>query len=365
MTRLVETAAWRALADHHRAQSSAGGLKLRELFATDPRRFERLALRLDDTLLVDLSKNLVTHETVRLLVELARERDVEGWRARMFGGERINTTEDRAVLHTALRNRSDRPVLLAAAGGDPAYDVMPGVRDVLARMRAFIDEQLDGITDVVNLGIGGSDLGPAMVTEALRPYWRPGITSHYVSNVDGAHIAQTLMRLSPDTTLFVVASKSFSTIETLTNARTARSWVREHLGERGVRERFVAVSQNRAAVAAFGADPERTFDMWDWVGGRLSLWSAIGLPIACAVGMDRFEELLEGACAMDEHFRTRPLEANIPVLLALLGVWYGGFEGAPTHAILPYDQSLHRLPAWLQQLDMESNGKRVDREGGG
>jgi glucose-6-phosphate isomerase len=359
----TETAAWRALAAH---RDEVRGLELRALFAEDPERAARMRLVLDD-LYVDYSKNRVVDRTLALLIQLAEERDVAGWTARMFAGEPINVTEERAVLHVALRNRADRPM---HAGG---ADVMPLVRAVLAKMRAFTERLESGahrgftgetITDVVNIGIGGSDLGPLMVCEALRPYWRDGMRAHFVSNVDGAHLAETIKHLDPARTLFIVASKTFTTQETLTNARSARAWLVDRLGsEDAVRAHFVAVSTNHAAVAEFGIDPDNVFEFWDWVGGRYSLWSAIGLPIACAVGMDRFEELLEGAHRMDEHFRTAALAENIPVVLALLGVWYANFLGACSFALLPYDQRLHRMAAWLQQGDMESNGKRTRRDG--
>ena len=331
-----------------------------------PTAFARFSLRLDD-LLLDYSKNRITDETLRLLLDLARQADVAGWRDRMFAGDRINTTEQRAVLHTALRNRSNRPVAV------DGKDVMPAVNAVLAQMRDFSGRVRDGawrghagqtITDVVNLGIGGSDLGPLMVCEALRPYQRSDLRPHFVSNVDGAHLVHTLEGLDPGRTLFVVASKTFTTQETMTNAASARAWLVERLGdERAVGRHFVAVSTNAQAVAAFGIDPANMFVFWDWVGGRYSLWSAIGLPIALAVGFERFEELLAGGHAMDEHFRSAPLERNLPVILALLGVWYRNFLGAESHAVLPYDQHLHRLPAYLQQADMESNGKSVQRDG--
>ncbi len=363
MSSPTESAAWEALEAHHAETES---LHLRELFAEDPERAARMRLTLDD-LWVDLSKNRVTDRTLELLVQLAEDRDVPGWIARMFAGDRINVTEDRAVLHVALRNRSDRPVRL------DGEDVMPGVRAVLAKMRRFTDALGDGthrgftgerITDVVNIGIGGSDLGPLMVCEALRPYWREGLRAHFVSNVDGAHLAETVKHLDPARTLFIVASKTFTTMETLTNARSARAWLVERLGdEAAVAKHFVAVSTNHAAVKEFGIDPENVFEFWDWVGGRYSLWSAIGLPIACVVGMDRFEELLAGAHRMEEHFRAAPLRQNVPAMLALIGVWYASFYDACSFAVLPYDQSLHRLPAWLQQGDMESNGKRTRRDG--
>ena len=340
---------------------------MRELFARDPGRFDRMSVEACG-LFVDYSKHRTTDETLALLLGLARQAGVETWRDRMFAGDKLNGTEGRAVLHTALRNRSGRPILV------DGQDVMPAIHGVLAKMRAFTERLHGGawtghtgkrITDIVNIGIGGSDLGPVMVTEALRPYWRPGLDVHFVSNVDGTHIAETLRRVDPERTLFIIASKTFTTQETLTNARTARAWLLEKLGAgtEAVAKHFVALSTNAKEVTAFGIDPANMFEFWDWVGGRYSLWSAIGLSIACVIGMDSFEELLAGAHAMDEHFRTAPLEANLPVILAMLGVWYANFFGAETHAILPYDQYLHRFAAYFQQGDMESNGKRVDREG--
>ena len=363
MSALTGSAVWQALGRHAGAMTP---VHLRDLFADDPERFARFSLRLDD-LLLDYSKNRITDETLRLLLDLARQADVAGWRDRMFAGERINTTEQRAVLHTALRNRSNRPVVL------DGQDVMPAVNAVLAQMRDFSERVRSGawrghtgqtITDVVNLGIGGSDLGPLMVCEALKPYQRSDLRPHFVSNVDGAHLVHTLEGLDAARTLFVVASKTFTTQETMTNAASARAWLVERLGDEGaVGRHFVAISTNAQAVAAFGIDPANMFVFWDWVGGRYSLWSAIGLPIALAVGFARFEELLAGGHAMDEHFRRAPLERNLPVILALLGVWYRNFLGAESHAVLPYDQHLHRLPAYLQQADMESNGKSVRRDG--
>ena len=363
MSRLTTSPAWTALLAHRRRMDR---VHIRDLFAQDPDRAQRFSLELDD-LLFDFSKHRITDETLSLLLALAEQAEVPRWFARMFDGERINLTEGRAVLHSALRNRSDEPVLVNGV------DVMPGVRDVLARMRRFVDSLHSGawrghtgetITDVVNIGIGGSDLGPVMVTEALRPYWRDGMTVHFVSNVDGTHIAETLKRLDPERTLFLVASKTFTTTETLTNAHTARAWLTTALGdEAAIARHFVALSSNREAVTAFGIDPENMFGFWDWVGGRYSLWSAIGLSIAAVIGMDAFEELLAGACDIDQHVREAPLAANIPVLMALLGVWYANFWGAESHAILPYDQYLHRFAAYFQQVDMESSGKRVDRDG--
>jgi glucose-6-phosphate isomerase len=359
---MPQTKAWLALKAH---AGLMGDVHMRSLFAQDRRRFDRFSLRLDD-LLLDYSKHRVTEETMRLLFALAREAEVEQWRDRMFAGEKINGTEDRAVLHVALRNRSNQPILV------DGQDVMPEVNAVLARMRDFTTRLRSGewkghggkrITDVVNIGIGGSDLGPVMACEALRPYWQEGLSAHFVSNVDGTHLVETVKRLDPATTLFIVASKTFTTQETLMNARSAREWLVSRLGEAAVPSHFVAVSTNAQEVARFGIDTRNMFGFWDWVGGRYSLWSAIGLPIACMIGMDRFEELLLGAHVMDQHFRNTPLEKNIPVVLAMLGIWYSNFFGAETHAILPYDQYLHRFPAYFQQGDMESNGKRVDRNG--
>lgn len=362
MASLTQTPEWQALAAHQRTMAA---VPMRELFAADPGRFAKFSLRLGD-LLLDYSKNRITEETMALLLALAGAADVEGWRRRLFGGERINFTENRAVLHVALRTPANRKVMVDGA------DVMPQVAAVRAQMRAFTEAVRGGawkgasgqpITDVVNIGIGGSDLGPAMATEALTPYHPAHMRFHFVSNVDGTHIAETLKRLNPATTLFIVASKTFTTQETLTNAQTARDWLVGPLGEDAVAKHFVALSTNAKAVAAFGIDTANMFEFWDWVGGRYSLWSAIGLPIALAIGMDGFEEMLAGGRAMDEHFRTAPLAANLPVVLGLLGVWYANFFGAETHAVLPYDQYLRRFPAYLQQLDMESNGKHVNRDG--
>ena len=363
MSALTSSAAWRALERH---AAAIAGVHLRELFAADPGRFESFSLRQGD-LLLDYSKNRITTETLSLLLDPARAADFEGWRARMFRGEKINITEQRAVLHVALRNRSNRPIMV------DGQDVMPAVNEVLGRMRAFCERVRSGawrghtgqtITDLVNIGIGGSDLGPLMVCEALKPYQRQDLRPHFVSNVDGAHLVHTLEGLDPARTLFIVASKTFTTQETMTNAASARTWLQEKLGPNAeVARHFVAVSTNAKAVAAFGIDTANMFEFWDWVGGRYSLWSAIGLPIALAVGFERFEELLAGGHAMHEHFRTAPLERNLPVILGLLGVWYRNFLGACSHAVLPYDQHLHRLPAYLQQADMESNGKSTDRDG--
>ncbi len=353
---------WQALKEERKAWKA---LHLRNLFARDKKRAERFSLQMDD-LLLDYSKNLIRPQTMKLLLKLAREAGVETLRDAMFAGEKINLTEGRAVLHTALRNRSERPVLV------DGHDVMPDVREVLARMRTFADKVRTGkwkgytgkaITDVVNIGIGGSDLGPAMVCLALKPYGG-NIRAHFVSNVDPSHLVDTLEDLDPATTLFIVASKTFITQETLLNAGAARAWLMDAAkDEKAVARHFVAVSTNEVAVREFGIDPANMFGFWDWVGGRYSLWSAIGLPIALYIGMDEFEELLAGAHDMDEHFRTAPLDANMPVLLALLGLWYNNFWDADSYAVLPYEQRLSRFTAYLQQCDMESNGKSVTREG--
>ncbi|MGC4113211.1 MAG: glucose-6-phosphate isomerase [Myxococcales bacterium] len=362
MSALTTSPAWQALVRHHQAVRD---VQLRTLFDQDAKRFDRFTLRFEDWL-VDLSKNRITDETVKLLVVLADQAKLKDAIEAMFTGQKINQTEGRAVLHTALRNRKNRPVLV------DGKDVMPDVNAVLGKMRVFTEKVRSGawkgatgkpITDIVNIGIGGSDLGPLMVCEALKHYARLDLRAHFVSNVDGTHIAETMKRLDPATTLFIVASKTFTTQETITNARSARAWVVEKLGEAAIPKHFVAVSTNAKEVAKFGIDTENMFGFWDWVGGRYSLWSAIGLPIACYVGMDRFEELLDGAFAMDEHFRSTPFEKNVPVMLALLGVWYSNFFGAETHAVLPYDQYLHRFAAYLQQGDMESNGKGTDKQG--
>ncbi|WP_269581042.1 glucose-6-phosphate isomerase [Roseibium sp. Sym1] len=337
---------------------------LRTLFAADPDRFTTFSASFDD-LLLDYSKSKIDGKAFDLLLDLARTADVEGRRAAMFAGEKINATENRAVLHTALRNRSDRPVMV------DGKDVMPDVRAVLDAMADFSEavrsgeltsSSGDAFSDVVNIGIGGSDLGPVMTTLALSPY-HDGPELHYVSNVDGAHIADTLEKLDPATTLIIVASKTFTTIETMTNAQTARKWIADALGEDAVGDHFAAVSTALDKVAAFGIDEARVFGFWDWVGGRYSVWSAIGLPLMIAIGPDAFSDFLEGAHAMDSHFADAPLEKNLPVLMALIGVWNRDCLGLASRAVLPYDQRLSRLPAYLQQLDMESNGKRVRIDG--
>jgi glucose-6-phosphate isomerase len=364
MTSLTGTSDWQPLADHF---ARLKDIPMREMFAADPGRFERFSIDLGG-LLLDYSKNRITEETMALLVERARAADLEGWREAMVTGVPINRTEGRAVLHTALRNRD--PDAVVEVDG---RNVLPDVRAVLDQMRTFSDAVRSRawtghtgkrITDVVNIGIGGSDLGPVMVSEALKPWHHPEIRLHFVSNVDGSHIAEALKAVDPETVLFVVASKTFTTQETLTNAHTARRWLLDHgAPESAIARHFVALSTNAAEVEKFGIDPANMFVFWDWVGGRYSVWSAIGLPVAIAIGMDAFEDFLAGGHAMDRHFRRAPLERNMPVVLALLGLWYNNFFGAQSHAVLPYDQYLHRFPAYLQQLDMESNGKSVDRDG--
>ena len=363
MSQLTESPAWKALQEHH---AKIEPLQMRDLFAQDTNRFSKFSLRYDDILL-DVSKNRLMEETHGLLLNLARQADVEYWRDKMFRGEKINVTENRAVLHIALRNRANRPILV------DGQDVMPEVNAVLAHMKEFSESVRSGewkgytgkaITDIVNIGIGGSDLGPVMVTEALKPYAKLGLNVHFVSNIDGTHIAETLKIVSPETTLFLVASKTFTTQETLTNAHTARDWfLQSAKDEAAVAKHFAALSTNAAEVSKFGIDTKNMFGFWDWVGGRYSLWSAIGLSIALYIGFENFEELLSGAFDMDTHFQTAPLEQNLPVTLALIGLWYNDFFDAQTQAILPYDQYMHRFPAYFQQGDMESNGKSVDRNG--
>ncbi len=357
-------APWQALQEQARRIRNT---HLRDLFAADEARFERFSLAFEE-LFLDYSKNPITSEILAELTALARAARLEAWIDRMFRGERINNTEHRPVLHVALRNRTGTPILV------DGEDVMPRVNAVLARMRRFTEAVRSGewtghtgrpVTDVVNIGIGGSDLGPRMVTTALRPYWKTGLRPHFVANVDGADMAQVLERVDPETTLFIVASKTFTTRETMTNAHTARRWFLERVGgdESAIARHFVAVSTNASAVRDFGIDEANMFEFWEWVGGRYSLWSAIGLPIALMIGMDAFEALLAGAHAMDRHFREAPFERNMPVILGLLGVWHRNFLGAGNHAILPYDHGLRLLPAYLQQADMESNGKGVTRDG--
>jgi glucose-6-phosphate isomerase len=351
---LTRSAAWKALLQHSRS----GTFVLRELFAADAQRFERYSIA-HAGLVLDYSKHWITEETMGLLLALARSREVPGWVARLMAGERINVTENRPALHTALR--SGTPVMLEG------HDVTRDVKRVRAQMRGFCDALRGGavkgatgrtITDVINIGIGGSDLGPALAVEALAPYAAPTPAVHFMSNIDGAHVQSLLARLDPDTTLVIVASKTFTTQETMTNARTVRAWLSKTVGAHAGMH-FAAVTANAPAAREFGISAERIFEFWDWVGGRYSLWSAVGLPIAVAVGMDEYEAMCEGARAMDEHFAAAPLERNMPVIMALLGVWYGDFFGAGAHAVLPYDMRLKRFPDYLQQLEMESNGKRA------
>ncbi|ENM5903552.1 glucose-6-phosphate isomerase [Vibrio mimicus] len=359
----TQTQAWKALTAHF---ESAQDMDLKALFEQDSERFAKYSARFGQDILVDYSKNLVNAETMQHLFALAKETELQSAIAAMFKGEAINQTEDRAVLHTALRNRSNSPVLV---NGE---DVMPAVNAVLAKMKAFSERVIGGdwkgftgkaITDVVNIGIGGSDLGPYMVTEALVPY-KNHLTMHFVSNVDGTHMAETLKKVDPETTLFLVASKTFTTQETMTNAHTARDWFLKVAGDEAhVAKHFAALSTNGKAVAEFGIDTDNMFEFWDWVGGRYSLWSAIGLSIILSIGYDNFVELLAGAHEMDQHFVNTPFESNIPVILALIGIWYNNFHGAESEAILPYDQYLHRFAAYFQQGNMESNGKYVDRDG--
>lgn len=358
-----QLAAYKKLKTHHKTISQK---HLKTLFEEDTDRHKKFSIRFGDILL-DYSKNRITSRTRSYLVQLAEEAGLAQAIEAMFTGEKINATEDRAVLHTALRNRSNEPVLV------DGKDVMPDVNEVLAKMKDFSTRVRSGawkgytgkeITDIVNIGIGGSDLGPVMVTEALKAYAKNGLNVHFVSNVDGTHIAETVKSLNPETTLFMIASKTFTTQETMANAHSARSWFLEKASdEEHVKKHFVAISTNRTEVEKFGIDPENMFGFWDWVGGRYSLWSAIGLSIACYVGFQNFEQLLAGAHEMDKHFRTTKLERNIPVILALLGIWYNDFFDAQTQAILPYDQYMHRFAAYFQQGDMESNGKSTGRDG--
>lgn len=359
----TQTAAWQALQKHFDEMKD---VTIADLFAKDGDRFSKFSATFDDQMLVDYSKNRITEETLAKLQDLAKECDLAGAIKSMFSGEKINRTENRAVLHVALRNRSNTPILV------DGKDVMPEVNAVLEKMKTFSEAIISGewkgytgkaITDVVNIGIGGSDLGPYMVTEALRPY-KNHLNMHFVSNVDGTHIAEVLKKVNPETTLFLVASKTFTTQETMTNAHSARDWFLKAAGdEKHVAKHFAALSTNAKAVGEFGIDTANMFEFWDWVGGRYSLWSAIGLSIVLSIGFDNFVELLSGAHAMDKHFSTTPAEKNLPVLLALIGIWYNNFFGAETEAILPYDQYMHRFAVYFQQGNMESNGKYVDRNG--
>jgi glucose-6-phosphate isomerase len=359
----IMTKSWQSLNRHYAKMKK---IHMQTLFAEDPQRFNKFSRRFND-MLIDFSKNRITEETLKLLIALTKECDVKSAIEKMFSGEKINETENRAVLHIALRNRNNAPISV------DGKDVMPEVNAVLRKMKVFSDRLNIGdwkgytgkkITDIVNIGIGGSDLGPAMVTQALKPYAKDGLAVHFVSNIDGTHLAETLKPLNPDTTLFMIASKTFTTQETMTNAFSARQWFLNKAADpANVARHFVAISTNAPAVEKFGIDRDNMFIFWDWVGGRYSLWSAIGLSIACYIGYENFAELLQGAFEMDQHFKTAPFESNIPVILALIGIWYNNFFGAQTEAILPYDQYLHRFPAYFQQGNMESNGKSIDRKG--
>jgi glucose-6-phosphate isomerase len=359
----IDTTAWKKLTAHYKTMKSR---HMKDMFLKDAMRFSKYSLAFED-ITIDYSKNILSGKTLKLLLELAQECHVRDAIEKMFSGETINETEGRAVLHVALRNRSNTPIYVDDT------DVMPEVNAVLEQMKNFSDRIISGewkgysgksVTDIVNIGIGGSDLGPLMVTEALMPYRKPHIRVHFVSNIDGTHITETLKKLSPETTLFMVASKTFTTQETMTNAQSARKWfLAVARDESSIKKHFVAISTNTKEVQQFGIDPANMFKFWDWVGGRYSLWSAIGLSIACSIGFENFTELLDGAHSMDMHFINAPFEKNIPVILALIGVWYTNFFGAETEAILPYDQYMHRFPAYFQQGNMESNGKSVDRAG--
>ena len=358
-----ETQSWKNLVDHYKEMKN---IHMKDLFVNDPDRFNKYSIRFNG-ILVDYSKNIITEDTLKLLLKLTDDVGLRDALNKMFNGESINETEDRAVLHTALRNRINTPVCVNDK------NVMPEVNAVLSKMKDFSEKIISGewkgftdkkITDIVNIGIGGSDLGPVMVTECLRPYAKDGLEVHFVSNVDGTHITETLKRLNPETTLFLIASKTFTTQETMTNAFEAREWFLKCAKDHAyVAKHFVALSTNIEKVEEFGIDKDNMFVFWDWVGGRYSLWSAIGLSIACYIGYENYAELLQGAFEMDSHFRETPFERNIPVILALIGIWYNNFFGAQTEVILPYDQYMHRFPAYFQQGNMESNGKSVDRNG--
>jgi glucose-6-phosphate isomerase len=363
MENLTDLPAWQALLKHKKQTEN---IQMRDLFAQDENRFESFHLRFNEILL-DYSKNRINKETMSLLMDLAKQCGLKDWTEKMFSGEKINYTENRAVLHTALRNRSDEPIYV------DGQNIMPEVKSELEKMRQYSEEIRSGhwlgysgkpIIDIVNIGVGGSDLGPVMVSEALHPYGKAGLRVHFVSNVDPSHICDTLKDLDPERTLFIVSSKSFTTQDTIMNAHTARDWLMENArNETAVAKHFIAVAANVEAATTFGIQEENIFKMWDWVGGRYSLWSSIGLSVAIYVGMDRFESLLQGAYEMDQHFRHAPLEENLPVVMALLGIWYNNFYNAESHVLLPYDQHLHRFPAYFQQGDMESNGKSATRDG--
>ena len=357
------TKSWQDLSGHYEKTKH---VHMKALFAEDPQRFDKFSIQFND-IFVDFSKNRITQETIKLLIRLAEACDVKTAVDNMFSGAKINETENRAVLHTALRNRDKAPIVV------DGQDVMPGVNKVLKQMEDFSTRVISGdwqgytgqqISDIVNIGIGGSDLGPVMVTEALKPYAKENLSVHYVSNIDGTHLTETLKQLNPETTLFMIASKTFTTQETMTNAFSAREWFLDTAKDRQhVARHFVAISTNAEAVEKFGIDKDNMFVFWDWVGGRYSLWSAIGLSIACFIGYENFVELLQGGFEMDQHFKNAPFDKNIPVLLALIGIWYNNFFGTQTEAILPYDQYLHRFAAYFQQGNMESNGKSSDRNG--
>ena len=363
MSKLTQSATWKTLEEHYGVISK---LHMRDMFADDPQRFEKFSLKLND-ILFDYSKNIIDSNTMEQLYQLANDCEISRWIKRMFDGEPINQTENRSVLHTALRNKSGEAVMV------DGEDVMPAVlaeQDRVKqlaeaiRTRSWRGYYNQPITDVVNIGIGGSNLGPLMVTEALRPYSLHDLNIHYVSNIDENHINDTLEKLNPGTTFFIIASKSFTTQDTMVNAETARQWHINAAGDdRNIDKHFCAVSSNVKAAVEFGIDEKNVFQMWDWVGGRYSLWSAISLPIVIAIGQENFDELLHGAYEADQHFRNAPLNENIPVTMAMLGIWYNNFFGAQATAVLPYDQQLHKFPAYMQQADMESNGKSVDRQG--
>lgn len=359
----TRTENWKKLADHYEKMKN---VQMKDLFADDPERFAKFSIRFNE-ILVDYSKNRLSGQTLKLLTGLADEIGLRDAIEKMFSGDKINATENRAVLHVALRNRGNTPVYV------DDKDVMPEVNEVLEKMKDFSQRVISGkwkgftnqkVTDIVNIGIGGSDLGPVMVTECLRPYAKEGLSVHFVSNIDGTHITETLNGLNQETTLFMIASKTFTTQETMTNAFSAREWFLAYAKDQAhIARHFVAISTNTKDVEAFGIDKNNMFRFWDWVGGRYSLWSAIGLSIACYIGYERFSELLRGAYEMDRHFREAPFEENMPVVLALIGIWYADFFDARTEVILPYDQYMHRFPAYFQQGNMESNGKSVDRNG--
>jgi glucose-6-phosphate isomerase len=359
----LQSKTWKELEKHYSVMKN---IHMKEMFSENPARFSDFSLRFKD-ILFDYSKNIINEDTMKLLIQLANEMNVKDAIHKMFSGDAINETEDRAVLHTALRNRANTPISI---GG---RDVMEDVNAVLQKIEEFskkiISREWKGysgqpIKNIVNIGIGGSDLGPVMVTEALKPYQKPHLNVYFVSNIDGTHLAETLKKVSPETVLFMIASKTFTTQETMTNAHTARKWFLDTAKDEDlIKKHFVAISTNKKEVKKFGIDPENMFVFWDWVGGRYSLWSAIGLSIACTIGYENFTELLEGAYAMDRHFRETPFEGNIPVILALISVWYNNFFGAQTEAVFPYDQYMHRFPAYFQQAYMESNGKYNDRSG--